>query len=803
MIAKIGGRRGDGKTSFRSLCSYINSLRSGPDPETGEIITGAVSVQTNCLSVRTAWIEMWGASVHSTRTKDPVMHLVLSWASHENPTDKQAFDAGQFALNAIGLEEHQYLSAVHRDTDNVHLHVMVNKVHPERRKVPRMSYTKFALDKAMRQIEIDQGWSHTNGPFAVKEVEGKKTIDWAHASRAERLKAREGKRADLPEKARQFEIHTGNESLSAYARGKPKKDASNLLRSDKASWQGLHSVLAANGLELRPANDRNNAFYVASMLDPTQAPIKASAIGLGGGKLIKLLGAFSPVGIEKVYPVPEYRHTYSKYRSLRDPENRANSRDLRAKEREILRGKYDVFIAQWKIAKAPVKLELSLNQKARRKALTSTHKTDRDAIRSNGLDSKQRKALLSVLAFEVALRRKELNETFKAENSSLRREKSPSYREWVADLAEFGNPAAIAQLRGFAYADKRKGKQLQQPEMTNAQQPYFMSASDSDIQVTQPVGLSDRVTWTIDRSTGAVNYSVNNLVAFRDEGQRITFNNASHSDADSIEVGLLLAKEKFGAVVVHGDQEFSDRVLAVAAERRLDVRFADPELEQRRKDAIKADIDQKRQRVVEDQKQVDVLWTQAEAKIATQQPEMMREAAKQVLSAREPVRPVRDYVEMEAIDADIIRYRSKLDYTFRESLGERPDPEKAGGFIGRHMAKGKAMQWDEDFDKNVTRPLAVRREHLNSNHPDAVKFRDDAWNRAIIEHDSSVIDWTEMRDYARQTLMDFHLDSEPPPSQHDQRAARQAEAQRLQQRQEEQEQERQNLLDRDTPDLDI
>jgi hypothetical protein len=297
-----------------------------------------------------------------------------------------------------------------------------------------------------------------------------------------------------------------------------------------------------------------------------------------------------------------------------------------------------------------------------------------------------------------------------------------------------------------------------------------------------------------------VNYLINNRLAFRDEGRRITLNNDSHNDADSIEMGLLLAKEKFGDVVVHGDQKFWDRVLAVAAERRLDVRFADPELEQRRKDAVKADIDQKRQRVVEDQKQVDVLRTQAEAKIATQQPGMVRDAAKQVLSAREPVRPVRDYVEMEAIDAEIIRYRSKLDCTFRESLGERPDPEKAGGFIGRHMAKGKAMQWDENFDKNVTRPLAARREHLNSDHPDAVKFRDDAWNQAIIEHDLSVIDWTEMRDYARQTLMDFHLDSEPPPSQHDQRAAPQAEAQRLQ---EEQEQERQNLLDRDTPDLDI
>jgi hypothetical protein len=803
MIAKIGGRRSDGKTSFRSLSKYINSLRHGVDPETGEVTVGAVAVQTNCLSEDTAWIEMWGTSVRSTRTKDPVMHIVLSWSVGENPTDDQAFDAGKFALAAIGLDGHEYLSAVHRDTDNAHLHIMVNKVHPDTHRVPRMSFSKFTLDKAMRQIEIDQGWKHDNGPFSVKEVDGKKSIDWTHTSAASRLKAREGTRADLPEKARQFEVHSGNESLAGYAKGQPKNDAGTLMKSAKASWQTLHTILASHGLELRPANERNNAFYVASVRDPAQAPIKASDMGLGGGKLIKQLGPYEPLETRYFDREAVENQTYSKHRPLRDPTKRAENREKRAKERAELRGKYEGFVVEWKAMKAPAKVELANTQKLRRKALTDRLRAEREAIRRSGLDGNYRRALLSVAAFTAATKRDELKVIFKAENASLRKEKYSSYRDWVADRAEAGDLAAISQLRGFAHADKRKGKHPQEPDIANAQRAYFSAFSDSDLDPVWPTRLSERVTWAVDRSTGSVNYLINNRLAFRDEGRRITLNNDSHNDADSIEMGLLLAKEKFGALVVHGDQEFWDRVLAVAAERRLDVRFADPELEQRRKDAIKADIDQKRQRVVEDQKQVDVLRTQAEAKIATQQPGMVRDAAKQVLSAREPVRPVRDYVEMEAIDAEIIRYRSKLDCTFRESLGERPDPEKAGGFIGRHMAKGKAMQWDEDFDKNVTRPLAVRREHLNSNHPDAVKFRDDAWNRAIIEYDSSVIDWTEMRDYATQTLMDFHLDSEPPPSQHDQRATRQAEAQRLQQRQEEQERERQNSLDRDTPDLDI
>ncbi|WP_330164473.1 LPD7 domain-containing protein, partial [Pseudomonas syringae group genomosp. 3] len=444
------------------------------------------------------------------------------------------------------------------------------------------------------------------------------------------------------------------------------------------------------------------------------------------------------------------------------------------------------------------------SQKLRRKSLTDQFKATREAIRTSGLDGNQRKALTSVATFTVAAKRDELKAIIKAEHTSFKKEKCPCYRDWVTDRASAGDPAAIAQLRGFAYADKRKGKRQEEPNITDVKQPYFAATSDSDLDPARPARLSERVTWAVDRSTGAVNYSVNDRLAFRDEGQRITFNKDSRNDADSIELGLLLAKEKFGAVAVHGGQEFRDRVLVTSVERRLDVRFADPELEQQRKDAIKADIDQARQRFIEDQQQVGVIRAQHEAKKAPRQAAMTRDEAQQALSAPAPVRPVRDYVEMDAVEADVAQYRSRLDRTHLESWGKRPDPEKAGGFIGRHVAKVKAMQWDNDFGKNVERPSEARRDHLNSDHPDAIKLRDDAWSQALKTRDSSVNAWTKKCDYAMQTLMNTHVDSEPAaPNQDDQRAARQTEAQRLQQRQEEQERERQNSLNRDSPDLDM
>ncbi|MDT3723004.1 TraI/MobA(P) family conjugative relaxase [Pseudomonas oryzihabitans] len=802
MIGKIGGRRGDGKTSFRSLSKYINSFREVVDPDTGEVSLGSVAVETNCLSEGTAWIEMWGTSVRSTRTKDPVMHLVISWSEGESPTDKQAFDAGRFALSAIGLEGHEYLSAVHRDTDNAHLHIMVNKVHPETHRVPKMSFSKFALDKAMRQIEIDQDWKHDNGPFSVMDVDGRKSIDWTYQSASDRLSAKNGTRADLPEKARQHEVYTGNESLAAYAKAQPKKDAVELLKSGNASWSTLHAVLARHGLEFRPSSQRNSSFYVVSSSDTSNIQIKASDMGLGGGKLIKQLGPYEPLQERYLGRNEEEAKTYNKYRPLHDPAKREEARNQRAKDRAELRSNYDQFVAEWRVAKAPARAALSERQKLRGKALTEQHKAQREAIKRSGLDSIQRKALSSVAAFNAASERSELKAIIKAENAAFRKEKYPSYRDWIADRAETGDPAAIAQLRGFAYADKRKGKHARQPEAKDAQRPYFASSSDSNLDPARPIRLSERVTWAVDRSTGDVDYLVNNREAFRDEGRRITFNNDSRNDADSIEVGLLLAKEKFGAVSVHGGQEFRDRVLATAVERRLDVRFADPVLEQQRKDAIRACIEGERV-----DRQPGAASVQPQITSAPQPPVMTREEAEQQLASREPIKPIRDHVEMDAIDAEVMRYRSNLDHLHCEDWGDRPDPEAVTGFIRRHMAKARAIQWDKEYGEKVELPTAVHRDYMNSDHPDAVKFRDDAWNIAINKHWDSVYEWTEKNHRAELALMTKDIWMPATEGLDDQRASRQAEAQRLRQRQEEQEQEqereRRNSLNRNTPDLDM
>ncbi len=139
------------------------------DAEIGEVSFREYPVETQgVLSLDTAADEFRAVVVES-RATNPYVHLVLSWRDGEHPTNAQAFEAGRNALGALRLEEHQYVMAVHRgETGNDHLHIAVNRVHPETHRTQHLSKSYYELDRAMREIELRQGWARDNGPYHVR-----------------------------------------------------------------------------------------------------------------------------------------------------------------------------------------------------------------------------------------------------------------------------------------------------------------------------------------------------------------------------------------------------------------------------------------------------------------------------------------------------------------------------------------------------------------------------------------------------------------------------------------------------------
>jgi molybdopterin-guanine dinucleotide biosynthesis protein A len=76
------------------------------------------------MSLETAAIEMEATAALSARCRDPVYHLIIAYAKHERPMREQVVGDAERLLAAIGMADHQYVLAAHRDTDDFHAHVI-------------------------------------------------------------------------------------------------------------------------------------------------------------------------------------------------------------------------------------------------------------------------------------------------------------------------------------------------------------------------------------------------------------------------------------------------------------------------------------------------------------------------------------------------------------------------------------------------------------------------------------------------------------------------------------------------------
>jgi len=243
------------------------------DAETGEVMMREYPVETQrVLALDTAAKEFRAVAAES-RATNPYLHLVLSWRDGEHPTNAQAFEAGHDALGALGLGEHQYVMAVHRgETGNDHLHVAVNRVHPETHRAQHLSKSYYALDRAMREIELRQGWERDNGPYEVRDREdGLPEI--VRASGEERERGDEAA-ANVKTRARDGQAWTGDQPFTAWVR-----EAAPALRDaldrDNVTWSDVRTVLAQFNLELR---EKGSGFVVVDRTDD-RLVAKASHIG--------------------------------------------------------------------------------------------------------------------------------------------------------------------------------------------------------------------------------------------------------------------------------------------------------------------------------------------------------------------------------------------------------------------------------------------------------------------------------------------------------------------------------------------
>lgn len=226
MISKKAPVKAAAKGKIAHLVAYLLDQKGKGDRVAGVAVT-------NCQSDDPKWAvhEMQAVQSRNQRAKgDRTYHLVISWRAGEDlPGDTLARIEEDFC-RALGFAEHQRVSVVHRDTDNLHLHVAINKVHP----------TKFTLHEPFNDY-------HTRAKLCA-ELEARYGLE-SDRSAAKR---------DAPgqTKAAAMEVIAGVESLIGYVQ----RSLANSATSAR-SWQELHEAFASAGVVLKP---RGNGLVVES-----------------------------------------------------------------------------------------------------------------------------------------------------------------------------------------------------------------------------------------------------------------------------------------------------------------------------------------------------------------------------------------------------------------------------------------------------------------------------------------------------------------------------------------------------------
>jgi hypothetical protein len=256
MILKHVPMRSLRKSSIVSLVEYLTNTQ-GRQERVGEITA------TNCHSDRpdAASLEMLNTqSLNQRARSDKTYHLIVSFRPGELPSASTVRAIEARVCQRLGFGEHQRVSVLHHDTNNMHLHLAINKIHPTRYTLhePYQAYRAFGelCDRLEQEYQLEPD-NHR-----------------VHKTTGEN-------------RATDMERQAGTESLIGWIQ----RDSLDHLRSAR-SWPELHQVLHQHGLAIQP---RGQGLVIT---DGKGTFVRASSVARDLSKLSleRRLGPFEAAG---------------------------------------------------------------------------------------------------------------------------------------------------------------------------------------------------------------------------------------------------------------------------------------------------------------------------------------------------------------------------------------------------------------------------------------------------------------------------------------------------------------------------
>ena len=480
---------------------------------------------SNCETDDPGWAvkEILATQARNTRSRgDKNYHLVVSFPEGERPTREQIEDIEDRLCAALGFQEHQRVSAVHQNTDNWHLHVAINKVHPRTFRNVEPFRDHYRLQEACAELEIRHGL--TREPHTTEPEQGR------------------GRGPKIRGRAADFEAQQGRESFLRWVR-ETAAAAMLAARDSGRSWNGLHDAAARFDLEIKP---RGAGIIIAHRSD-SRLHVKASDVdrGLSLKAVTDAVGPFKPPSqTMSVQPTASYTGPprsgplYEAFKRERDAALAARSAALTKVHQQHLT--YANRLAAY------------YRDRFRQERLT-------------GLSGHLKRDSFQHIADQ---QRKDRADRVRRETEERRQVRTqhpiPTWQGYLEAEAAKGNEAALVVLRGRMQRRSRIETQILQAR----------DAEDARHIVYQH--LKPTV-----RRDGRVIYRTADGGVVSDEARSIRVNEVTTGAAF---LALSLAADRFGhrPLTVNGTEDFRTQVARLAGIESLNIRFSDDLLERER-----------------------------------------------------------------------------------------------------------------------------------------------------------------------------------------------------------------------------
>lgn len=339
-------------------------------------------------------------------------HVVISFHPgdrHLEPAELE--EVVRRTVEAAGLGGHQYIAVRHSEQEHEHVHVAVNKIHPETlkihhpyRAIPAYQALATILERELGLHRVDRARSHARG-----------------------------------HRVRDFEAHQGVESFSSWAR----RTIGNTVELDRiGSWPALHKEVGRFGVRLVR---RGNGLAIVDATRPNLA-CKASTLGRGWSKqrLCERYGDF--------VPGPAAAEV------TRDQVQAYQERPLGQMHEDGLWREYQESLAAARIHRRELREATASRIDAARTAHRQQFKAKYHAIAAIPIPAKDKGRMYQTLSFERKCAERRLRATIRSWRSVGLDTHPGSWKQFLAARAARGDRRAIRRLERAQHGLTIKGR---------------------------------------------------------------------------------------------------------------------------------------------------------------------------------------------------------------------------------------------------------------------------------------------------------------------------------------------------------